>query len=90
VYKDPLLMWAKYVDFLEDQLYWLAYKVDENSESLLVDVLDPILLANREVASAAAQFYRWSAKLPPDMTGHTDEKKAHLLRLADLFESIIK
>ena len=89
VSKDPLAMWAQYVDFFEDQLYWLAYKVEDASESLAVDLLQPIVSANRELASATAQFYRWAAKLPPDLSGYTEEKKAHLLKFAGLLTSLL-
>jgi len=89
VYQDLIGMWAKYVDFFEDQLYWLAYRVDDTSEAIALNILDPIVASNKDLVSGVIQVYRWVVKLPADISGYTDEKKSHLLKLATLLEESI-
>ena len=57
-------MWAKYVDFFEDQLYWLAYRVDDASEAIALHILDPIVASNKDPVSGVIQMYRWVVNLP--------------------------
>jgi hypothetical protein len=89
VYQDLIGMWARYVDFFEDQLYWLAYRVDDTSESIALHILDPIVASNKDLVSGVIQMYRWAVKLPEEISSYTDHKKNHLLKLATLLEESI-
>ena len=89
VYASPLGMWAKYVDFFEDQLYWLACRVDESSDAIVLDVLKPIVLANRELASGVSQFYKWAATLPAEVSEYSQEKRDQLQKLSDLLSDLL-
>ena len=88
-YQDLIGMWAKYVDFFEDQLYWLAYRVDDTSEAIALHILDPIVESNKDLILGVIQMHRWAVKLPENISGYTNEKKNHLLKLATLLEESI-
>jgi len=90
VYRDPHAMWAEYVDFFEDQMYWLAYAVDDATERLRLDVLKHVAQSNRDVTSGVAQMYRWVAALPPEVSAYSEERKSHLLRLAAVLETALE
>ena len=82
IYDSPFAMWGEYVDFFEDQLYWIAYAVDDSSEKLRLDILKPIVRSNRNLAASVAQMYRWLVAMHPEGPEYTEEKRAYLLQLA--------
>jgi hypothetical protein len=84
IYKDPIRMWAEYVDAFEDMLYWTCYYSDEKNLYMDETTLARIGDSNKELVLSIAQFYRYMVRAVK--TDWTEERKNFLLGLAAILE----
>lgn len=83
---DVNAMWMKYVDFIEEHLYWLVYRITNSSLIIDLEIFNAIKKDNKEIFASIASTYQWLVKLPYDVTGYSEEKKQDKLKLAKLFQ----
>jgi hypothetical protein len=89
LYDSPLSLWSEYIDFIEDQLYWIAYSADNGKFIVDFNILAKIARSNSEIFLSIIQLYLWFSKNPFNSPTMTSEKSKQLIFLAEIFQKAI-